>query len=109
MRNIEYNFISDELIGCFLELDNVQYWAVYFPDDGQKKIIFSANKSSIQHMEDFTGTSIEKIIEVINKYGCELEPEDEYGEVLYFNSIPKNALIYLRGYSKKVTYELKII
>ncbi len=107
MNNINYSFSSKPLIGCFLKIENTIYWAVYFPDDGQRKIVFSANKSSIQYIEDFSDTNIEKIKAVMNKYGFEVEPKEEFGEVLYFNNIPSNAIIYLRGYCKKIDYEIK--
>jgi hypothetical protein len=108
MHNIIYNFKSEPLLGCFLKLEDKIYWAVYFPDDGQRKMVFSANESSIPYIENFSETTIEKIKEVMNKYGFEVEPKEDFGEVLYFNNIPKNAIIYLRGYYKKINYEINL-
>ncbi len=108
MENINYLFKSEPLIGCFLKFQEKTYWAVYHPDDGGKKLIFSANKSTIQYIENFHGITLEKIKDNMEKNGFEVEPEEDFGEVLYFNNIPKNILIYLRGYKKEINYEIKI-
>lgn len=108
MKNIKYLFESENLIGCFLKLNEKIYWAVYFPDDGSKKLIFSSNKSSIQHIENFNGTTIEKIKEIMNKNGFEVEPDQDFEDILYFNNIPSNVEVYLKGYKKSINYEIKI-
>lgn len=101
MKDLTIKEKIENIIACILiDENNEESYCVYHDDDGGEKLIFTKNKNDLTSIEDFSGYSIEKIIEHITKYGCEIEPKHEmkefFEDVIYLNSFPDNYKVILK-------------
>lgn len=87
--------MDNKIFNCVFEYDSKEYWAIYHPDDGGIKLVFSSNIEDMDKIESFININVENIIGHMNKYGFEVEPSKKFGDVIYFKNIPSGASIKL--------------
>ncbi|NCQ51817.1 hypothetical protein GW796_07980 [archaeon] len=97
MKKVQSEKVIENILACFLyDLEGNCYWCIYHSDDGGEKLIFTKNISEILKTEDFIGFTKEEIINHLNKYGFEIESEEDYGDVIFYNYLPDSFTLKLK-------------
>jgi hypothetical protein len=88
MNEIQSLVKSEVIQTCILlDKDNEVSWCVYHDDIEGARLTFTKNLSTIESIESFENTSVEEIEEHLNQYGFEIEPKEDFGDVLLFDKL----------------------
>lgn len=83
------SLVKSEVVQACILVDkyNEISWCVYHDDIEGERLTFTKNLSTIESIESFDNTSLEEIEEHLNQYGFEIEPKEDFGNVLLFNEL----------------------
>ncbi len=98
---------KEHFLACFLKSEDQTYWCIYHMDDGGHKLIFTNNLNDLDKLENFSCVEVDSIKEHMNKNGFEIEPEDEFGEVIRFEKIPTIFEVFLQKVEKEKVCKIK--
>jgi hypothetical protein len=88
MKEIKSLVKSEKLQACILiDKNNEISWCVYHDDDAAERLTFTKNLTYIENIEYFENILTEEIEKHLNKYGFEIESEEDFGDVLYFKNL----------------------
>jgi hypothetical protein len=96
MKEIKSPVKSEKFQACVLvDKNNEVAWCVYHPDDGGDKLIFTKSLVDIEDIEHFKNTTEEEIIAHLNKNGFEIEPEEDFGDVILYSNLTNEYTVKL--------------
>ena len=108
MKEIKSPIKSERFQACIL-VDNANEiaWCVYHPDDNGEKLIFTKNLIDIEDIEKFKNITEEEIKNHLNQYGFEIEPKEDFRDVVRCNGLTSEYQVRLIEVEFKKLFSIK--
>lgn len=96
MDEIKSLVSSEKIQACILiDKEGEISWCVYHDDILGERLTFTKNMTTIESIESFENISIEEIEDHLNQYGFEIEPKDDFGDILIFDKLHDEFIVKL--------------
>lgn len=96
MDEIKSLVSSEKIQACILvDKEGEISWCVYHDDILSERLTFTKNMTTIESIESFENMPIEEIEEHLNKYGFEIEPKEDFGDVLLLDNLTNDYTVKL--------------